>query len=135
MWTGPNNEGTIVQVKNARKCEAITGLSIPQTANALQFRTKAKTLVATGYEKVQRDEDGVVRVYFKDVQVYERNLVNVEPEGSSLEKNPSPAKYNSKDVAKVEFLRPFSLPIPGLSGRWKAAAAHLYVDGMAVYES
>jgi hypothetical protein len=125
-------------MKKVSKDEPIAGLSIPQTANALQFRTKAKTLVATGYEKVRRDEDGAVRVYFKANQVNDGKLVQVEPGGTSLDRNPAPARYTSKDAAKVEFLRPYSPPVvflvlTGHYGQWNAAAADLYVNGVAVY--
>jgi hypothetical protein len=131
--TGTSNERRTVQVKNVSKGEAITGLSIPLTPKLLQFRTKARTLVATGYEKVERDEDGVVRVYFRHVHI--RNLVEVEAERGFFDKNPCPAKYNSKDAAKVEFLRPFTpLYVLNRSGLWKAAAADLYVDGVPVYD-
>jgi hypothetical protein len=118
-------------LKKDRKGEAIAGLSIPQVPNALQFRTKAKTLVATGYESVQLDDDGVVRVYFTDAQVYQRNLVEVESAGGRFEMDPRPARYSSRDSASVEFLRPFSLSLP--SGHWKAAASDLYVDGVPVF--
>ena len=120
-------------MKKDRKGEAIAGLSIPQVPNALQFRTKAKTLVATGYESVRLDDDGVVRVYFTDAQVYQRNLVKVEAGGGSFEMDPRPARYGSKDSASVEFLNPFSLSIPFLGGHWKAAASDLYVNGVPVY--
>jgi hypothetical protein len=125
-------------MKKVSKDEAIAGLSIPQTANALQFRTKAKTLVATGYEKVRRDEDTVVRVYFKDAQVDERKLVEIEPGRMAINgiRTGVSAKYNSNDDAKVEFLPLFppggAFPV-SLLGRWKATAADLYVDGVAVY--
>ncbi len=100
-------------MKKVSKGEAITGLSIPPTPKLLQFRTKAKTLVATGYEKVERDEDGVVSVYFRPVHVHIRNLVEVKAERAGIfEGNFSPAKYNSKDAAKVEFLLP-STPFYG----------------------
>ncbi len=118
-------------MKKDRKGEAIAGLSIPQAPNALQFRTKAKTLVATGYESVRLDDDGVVRVYFRFAQVYQRNLVQVEAQGGCFEMDPRPARYGSKDSASVEFLRSFSFSLP--SGHWKAAASDLYVDGVPVY--
>ena len=118
-------------MKKDRKGAAIAGLSIPQISNALQFRTRVKTLVATGYESVRLDENGVVRVYFTDTQVCRRNLVEVESAGGSFEMDPRPARYGSKDSASVEFLRPFSLS--PLSAHWKALAADLYVDGVPVY--
>ena len=121
------------------KAEQIGGLSIPQESNVRQFRTKAKTLVATGYEKVQRDDDGVVRVYFKEAQVNERNLIEVEHQGSMVygsSEEPRPAKYNSRDAIKAEFVRPFNItgghPLMPRS-LWKVAAVDLYVDGVPVY--
>lgn len=121
-------------MKRVSKDQAIAGLSIPEASNGRQFRTKSKTLVATGYEKVQRDDDGVVRVYFKGPQVYERNLVQIEPGGTFLDRNPAPARYNSKDAAKVEFLRPFSpCTLIHPTAPWNAPAADLYVDGVPVY--
>ena len=105
--------------------------------------------MATGYDKVQRDDDGVVRVHFFDAHVYGRNLLEAVA-GSSFydmgheiwrnrlrggpEPETRPAKFESTDVEKVEFLRevefPFGRPGPG---HWKAAAAGLYVDGVPVY--
>lgn len=136
--SGTMNAGRIVQVKKVSKAETITGLSIPQVSNALQFRTKANTLVATGYVKVQRDEDGVVCVYFKGANVYERNLVEIESGRMALNgiRTEVPAVYNSKDSAKVEFLRP-SLLLSALldaAVEWKAPAADLYVNGLPVYK-
>jgi len=126
------------------KTGPIEGLSIPRASNALQFRTKDNTLVATGYEKVLRDDSGVVRVYFKTGQVCERNLVEAEPQGPEPSFNvsgdprpaePAPARYISTDAAKVEFLRAFRpLFATAFDHRWKAAAADLYVDGEPVYK-
>ena len=116
------------------------GLSINPVPSMAKFRTKDKTLVATGYEKVQQDEDGVYRVYFKARQVYQRNLVQVESGGSIYDRDsytnagPRPARYNSKDAAKVEFLVPWFFLTPLTpEGTWKAAAADLYVDGVPVW--
>ena len=87
--------------------------------------------MATGYKSIQLDDDEVVRVYFSDAQVYQRNLAKAESAGGSFEMDPRPARYGSKDSASVQFLRPFSLS--PLSGHWKAAADDLYVDGVPVY--
>lgn len=130
---GTMNAGRIVQVKKVGKVEAITGLSIPQVANTQQFRTKANTLVATGYEKVQRDENGVVTVHFKANQVYQRNLIEVEPaKPLGFQKSSSPGKYNSRDDAKVQFQCHQSVAA-FIPDHWTAAAADLYVDGVPVY--
>jgi hypothetical protein len=138
-----------MSTKKAVKKPAITpksvgkspGLSINPIPGMAKFRTKDKTLVATGYEKVQQDEDGVYRVYFKASQMYQRNLVQVESGGTiydydrNIDKNgPRPARYNSKDAAKVEFLVPWFFLSPLTpEGTWKAAAADLYVDGVPVW--
>jgi hypothetical protein len=66
--------------------------------------------------------------------MYQRNLVAVERGGSMYDHNPSPAKYNSKDATKVEFLVPFSLiTVFTPHATWNAAAADLYVDGKPVF--
>ena len=136
-------------MKKAKKLEGIPGLSIPQTPALCQFRTKAGTLVATGYEKVQRDDDGVVRIHFFGAHIYGRNLLEADAGSSSYdmghklwknrlrggtEPEIRPAKFESKHAEKAVFLRQMEFPFgrPG-PGHWKAAAAGLYVDGVPVY--
>jgi hypothetical protein len=64
---------------------------------------------ATGYDKVQRDDDAIVRVYFKLGQVRERNLVKVQPQrpmpsshfmGEWHPTEPAPDNYSSKAPPK-----------------------------------
>jgi len=125
------------------KTEPIEGLTIPRASNAVQFRTKEGLLVATGYDKVQRDDDGIVRVHFRPGQVCQRNLVKVQPQrpmpsshfmGEWHPPEPAPDNYSSKDDAKVEFLSTFKVPFAASFGHaWKAAAADLYVNGEPIW--
>src|ERR1035437_2746907 len=87
------------------------GLSINPVPSMAKFRTKDKTLVATGYEKVQQDEDGVYRVYFTALQMYPRNLVLVE-HGSRIFDLESLLRNSASHVVYAAGIANFRIALP-----------------------